>query len=86
MPIAACKIWFADERIFIQLSDDRVIGVPLSWYPKLKNATSDERNSYELWQHGKWIHWEMLDEDLSVEGLLKLEVIRPPSIATSIPG
>jgi len=47
--------------------------VPLSLYPKLKKATLQQRQDYELWEQGRWIHWEALDEDLSAEGFLKYQ-------------
>ena len=70
MEISATKIWFDDERMFTLLSDGRTIGVPLSWFPRLFNAPKHLREKYELWRSGKWIHWEELDEDLSVEAML----------------
>jgi hypothetical protein len=56
------------DQIWVGLSDGRVIGVPLSWFPRLKAASADERAAFELTPFG--IHWEGLDEDISVEGLL----------------
>lgn len=73
MKIAALKLWFDDEKIFVELNDKRIIDVPLSTYPRLKNATAKQRQDYELWEQGSWIHWEALDEDLSAEGLLKYQ-------------
>lgn len=74
MYIAASKVWFEDERIFVELSDQRIISVPLEWYPKLKNATPQQRNEFDLWDQGRWIHWDTLDEDLSAEGFLKYNI------------
>jgi hypothetical protein len=68
MEISATKIWFDDSKLFASLSDGRVIGVPLSWFPRLMNASKQAREKYELWRNGKWIHWDEIDEDLSVEG------------------
>ncbi len=73
MSISVCKVWFEEAKIFVQLNDNRIIGAPIELYPRLKNATSQQRNEYELWNDGKWIHWEELDEDLSAEGFLKFE-------------
>jgi len=69
--ISATKIWFDDERMFTLLNDGRVIGVPLKWFPRLLSAPKALRDKYELWRSGKWIHWEELDEDLSVEAMLE---------------
>ncbi len=71
MKISASRLWFDNEKIYVELNDKRIINVPLSLYPKLKKATPRQRQDYELWEQGKWIHWEALDEDLSAEGFLK---------------
>ncbi len=73
MKISASRLWFDNEKIYVELNDKRIINVPLSLYPKLKKATSQQRQDYELWEQGKWIHWEALDEDLSAEGFLKYQ-------------
>jgi hypothetical protein len=54
----------------VELSDGRSVTVPLVWYPRLVNATTAERNHWELIGDGQGIHWPDLDEDLSLEGLL----------------
>ncbi|EAB3870749.1 DUF2442 domain-containing protein [Salmonella enterica subsp. enterica serovar Uganda] len=68
MTISAKHVRFDESAMWVELSDGRVIGVPLAWFPRLLNATDAERNGYELSKRG--IHWDMLDEDISVEGLL----------------
>ena len=68
--ITTNKIWFENERIFAILNDGRIVGMPLIWFPRLKNATEVQRLNYELWNDGSWIHWEDLDEDLSTEGFI----------------
>ena len=55
----------------VDLMDGRTIAVPLAWYPRLANATADQRNHWELAGGGYGIHWPMIDEDLSTEGLLR---------------
>ncbi len=67
------KVWFEDEKIFVDLSDGRTIGTPVSWYPNLSKGTPEQLAKYELWNEGQWIHWEELDEDLSAEGFLTFE-------------
>ncbi|MEI6651951.1 MAG: DUF2442 domain-containing protein [Chlorobiaceae bacterium] len=52
------------------MSDGRSIMVPLAWYPRLMHATESERKNWRLIGNGYGIHWEDLDEDISVEGLL----------------
>jgi hypothetical protein len=60
------KLWFSDDRIFIETMHGAVKSMPLEWFPRLKNATHAEREDYELTAMG--IHWEAIDEDLSFEG------------------
>lgn len=66
MEIEVKKVWFQDDHIFIQTVSGEERSHPLKWIPRLLNASSDERESYELSPFG--IHWEKLDEDLSFEG------------------
>jgi hypothetical protein len=66
MEIEVIKVWFHDDSIFIQTVSGEVQSHPLSWFPRLLNASNDERKNFELSPFG--IHWEKLDEDLSFEG------------------
>ena len=59
-----------DAALVIDLSDGRAISVPLTWFPRLVHATPEERTRWRLIGRGEGIHWEELDEDISVEGLL----------------
>ncbi|WP_144816869.1 DUF2442 domain-containing protein [Enterobacter sp. DE0047] len=68
MTISAKNIRFDEYNMWVELSDARTLGVPLAWFPKLMHASPDERNDYELSRRG--IHWDSLDEDISIEGLL----------------
>jgi hypothetical protein len=52
----------------VDLSDGRVIGVPLAWFPRLLRATAEERQNIRITDRG--LHWDALDEDLSIAGLL----------------
>lgn len=58
------------DTLHVDLSDGRTISVPVGWYPRLAYATSEERNEWRLIAQGRGIHWESIDEDISVEGLL----------------
>lgn len=60
-----------EHRLSVELMDGRMISVPLAWYPRLANATADERNRWEIAGGGYGIHWPDLDEDLSTEGMLR---------------
>ena len=59
-----------EDTLTLELSDGRTISVPLEWFPRLLNATSREKNNWRLIGRGHGIHWEDIDEDISVEGLL----------------
>jgi len=63
-------ISFDDDMLAISLSDGREIRVPLEWFPKLRDASAEERLHWRLIVKGTGIHWPNLDEDLSLEGLL----------------
>jgi Protein of unknown function (DUF2442) len=54
--------------MWVELSDGRTLSVPLAWFPRLLRATRQQRENYEMSPRG--IHWAMLDEDISIAGLL----------------
>ena len=54
----------------LEFLDERVLRVPLNWYPRLLHASAHEREVFELLDEGKLIHWPLVDEDLSVMGRL----------------
>jgi hypothetical protein len=62
------SVRFDDANMWVELDDGRVLGVPLAWFPRLLRATAEERAAVELSQTG--LHWDVLDEDISVAGLL----------------
>jgi hypothetical protein len=66
----AQKVWFTDAKMYVLLTDGRELGIPLEWFPKLRDATESERMNWRLIGGGIGIHWENIDEDLSVAGLL----------------
>lgn len=68
MSISPETVRFDADAMWVGLSDGRVIGVPLAWFPRLMHAGADARAAFTLSPFG--IHWEALDEDISVEGLL----------------
>ena len=63
-------VHFTEETISLDLMDSRTIPVPLVWYPRLLNATPEQRTKWEVSGGGYGIHWEEIDEDLSTEGML----------------
>jgi hypothetical protein len=66
----AVKIWFDKLKMFVMLDDGREIAIPLDWFPSLRDATEKEKNNWRLIGGGEGIHWEDLNEDILVEGLL----------------
>ena len=68
MTISAKSIHFDENTMWVELNDARILGVPLVWFPKLLHATQSELENYELSRRG--IHWDCLDEDISIDGLL----------------
>jgi hypothetical protein len=63
-------VTFTEDSLCVALRDGRKISVPLTWYPKLLHATSEQRNKWKIAGGGYGIHWPDVDEDLSTEGLL----------------
>ena len=66
----AVDVHITEDTLSVDLSDGRSIAVPLGWYPRLELATPKERKNWRLIGNGLGIHWEDIDEDISVEGLL----------------
>jgi len=66
--VRATKVRFDDDNMWVELSDGRTLGVPIAWFPRLLNATREQLEKYELSPFG--LHWEALDEDISIAGLL----------------
>ena len=69
--VRAMHVAVEESRLVVDLMDGRTIAVPLAWYPRLANATVQQRNHWELAGGGYGIHWPDIDEDLSTEGLLR---------------
>jgi hypothetical protein len=61
----------ADDELTVRLMDGRTLSVPVSWYPRLAQATPAQRSEWEIAGGGYGIHWPQIDEDLSTEGLLR---------------
>lgn len=62
---------FTEDAIAVDLIDGRTITVPLAWYPRLFEATPEQRRNWRISGGGFGIHWPEVDEDLSTEGLLR---------------
>lgn len=63
------KVWFDDENIFVKTDTGHSIGNPIKWFTRLENATPAQRENYEIGPLGESLHWEEIDEDLSLESL-----------------
>lgn len=69
IPLAR-SVRVTSDTLHVDLSDGRTISVPVVWYPRLAHAGAEERKEWRLIAQGRGIHWESIDEDISVEGLL----------------
>lgn len=67
---AAVDVHFDEFAIRVALADGREISAPLEWFPRLRDASSEQRGNWRLIGKGEGIHWPELDEDISVNGLL----------------
>jgi hypothetical protein len=68
MNTSPSAVRFDDDTMWVSLSDGRTIAAPLAWFPRLLEANAEQRAQVELSKGG--LHWDALDEDISVAGLL----------------
>ncbi len=71
----AKDVSFDADNMWVALVDGRQLGIPLAYFPKLAEATQTQRKKYVLSGGGTGIHWEELDEDLSVQGLMGEKIV-----------
>ena len=71
LAVLIIEVTFDVDMLAVFLSDGREIRVPLEWFPMLRDASPEERLHWRLIGKGIGIHWPGLDEDLSLEGLLR---------------
>lgn len=69
----AVDLTCTDDALRIVLADGREISAPLVWFPRLQKATPEQRKEWRLIGGGGGVHWESVDEDISVESLLRLK-------------
>lgn len=69
--VKALDLTITEDTLSVDLDDGRTIAAPLTWYPRLWHGTAQERNHWRLIGDGVGIHWPDLDEDISIEGLLR---------------
>lgn len=78
----AVDVSCSSDALSVTLSDGRVVSVPLVWFPRLADASPRERSDWELIGGGIGIHWEAIDEDISVASILRPEnFMRLPNAA-----
>ena len=68
MNTSATAVRFDESSLWVDLADDRILAVPLAWFPRLLHATAEQRANVNISRHG--LHWEARDEDISIAGLL----------------
>jgi len=66
----ATRVTFDADTMWVELADGRTLGVPLAYFPRLLAATEQQRRDHVISGGGTGLHWEHLDEDISVKGLL----------------
>jgi hypothetical protein len=78
------NVHFTEDTLAFDLMDGRTIIVPLVWYPRLLDATPEQRRNWKLSSAGYGIHWPDIDEDLSTEGLLRGAPAAPEAVRTRV--
>lgn len=66
----ALRVRFDPDTMWVELADGRSLGVPLAYFPRLLRATAEQRGSFTISGGGTGLHWDALDEDISVSALL----------------
>ncbi len=70
-PPRALSVVFQNDLLTMELDDGRAVSVPLAWFLRLLKATQAERANFRLIGHGQGVHWPEIDEDVSVDAVLK---------------
>lgn len=65
------RVQVTKDSLVVQLKDGRTLTAPLTWYPRLLHGSQAERRNFRLLGSGEGVHWPELDEDISVDGLLR---------------
>jgi len=68
-----------DDTLSVDLEDGRTVAVPIGWYPRLACGTPAEHANFQISSAGYGIHWPDLDEDLSIDGMIKTAKVRKAS-------
>ena len=68
IPARPISVRFDADAMWVELDDGRTLGVPLAWFPRLLHGSVADRLEVSLSPSG--LHWETLDEDISIAGIL----------------
>ena len=60
---SAVDVWFDENKIYVRLVDGRELGVPIDWFPRLRDASEEDKNTWRFICGGTGIHWQAIDED-----------------------
>lgn len=66
--VRVTRVHFDPDSMWLDLSDGRTVSVPLAWFPRLLHSTAEQRKQVRIGSRG--LHWDALDEDISIAGLL----------------
>lgn len=66
--VRANAVRFDQDSMWVELSDGRTLGIPLAWFPRMLHGSAEQRDQVSISSRG--LHWEELDEDISIDGLL----------------
>lgn len=69
----ALEVQLDDDSLIVTLADGRILSVPLEWFPRLRDANASQRANWRMIGPGIGIHWEDIDEDISIRSLLAIE-------------
>jgi len=69
--VLAVDVRFVEDALVVRLSDGREVSAPLEWFPRLRDATPDQRHDWRLIARGIGIHWGAVDEDIAVTTILR---------------
>lgn len=72
MNATAVHVRVDTDRLHLTLADGRELSAPLAWFPRLRDATSEQRTNWRFIGRGQGVHWPDVDEDISVANLLRL--------------
>ncbi|KPA10283.1 hypothetical protein MHK_009513 [Candidatus Magnetomorum sp. HK-1] len=66
----ASNVWFDNDNLWLNFYDGRKLSIPLTYFPRLSNASDSQRKVYTISGGGTGIHWDEINEDINVVNLL----------------